>query len=129
MLVRFVGTSLWCSAMKILIVEDEIFAAMHLESALQDLGCTVVGIAPDAPSALDLAAFKPDLALVDVNLRDGPTGPSVARELANRYGTKVLFLTANPAEVGEVFPGVVGVVSKPWNETVIAKALTDLKAA
>ena len=33
--------------MKILIVEDEIFVAMHLEEAFQDLGCSVIGIAPD----------------------------------------------------------------------------------
>lgn len=82
--------------MKILIVEDEVFAAMHLEFALENLGCTVIGIAPDSQSALELGELGPDLAVVDLNLRDGLTGPTVARELANRYGTKVLFLTANP---------------------------------
>lgn len=109
--------------MKILIVEDEILAAMHLESALQDMGCTVIGIAPDAAAALDLAEGRPDLAVVDLNLRDGLTGPKVAREIANRYGTKVLFLTANPKEAGATFPGVIGVVSKPWNDQVIAEAV------
>ena len=109
--------------MKILIVEDEIFAALHLESALQDMGCTVIGIAPDASSALGLAEERPDLAIVDLNLRDGLTGPSVARQLANHYGAKVLFLTANPQQAGEAFPGLIGVVSKPWDEQVIAAAL------
>lgn len=102
--------------MKILIVEDEIFSALHLESALEDMGCTVVGIAPDAPSALDMAEAKPDLAVVDLNLRDGFTGPSLARELANRFGTKVFFLTGNPGQAGEPFEGMIGVVSKPWSE-------------
>jgi two-component system, response regulator PdtaR len=111
--------------MKILIVEDEVFAALHLESALEDLGCTVIGIAPDSQSALELGAMAPDLAVVDLNLRDGLTGPVIARELANRYGTKVLFLTGNPAETGELFENVIGVVSKPWDEQIIAKALHD----
>jgi two-component system, response regulator PdtaR len=111
--------------MKILIVEDEVFAAMHLEAALEDLGCTVIGIAPDSQSALELGAMAPDLAVVDLNLRDGPTGPIVARELANRYGTKVLFLTANPSETGEMFDNVVGVVIKPWDERIMAQALHD----
>jgi len=115
--------------MKILIVEDEVFAAMHLESALQDMGCTVIGIAPDTDSALELGAMKPDLAVVDLNLRDGLTGPAVARELANRYGTKVLFLTGNPREAGESFPGVVGVLSKPWNERIIGEAIEAAKVA
>ncbi len=114
--------------MKILIVEDEIFAALHLESTLEELGCTVVGIAPDMASAMQLGVVKPDIAVVDLNLRDGFTGPIVARELANRYGTKVLFLTGNPREVGETFDGVLGVVNKPWQEEdlreIVAKART-----
>ena len=114
-------------AMKILIVEDEVFAAMHLETTLEDLGCTVIGIAPDSQSALELGASAPDLAVVDLNLRDGMTGPVVARELANRYGTKVLFLTANPRDAGEPFDGVIGVISKPWSEAVIAKTIAAAK--
>lgn len=52
--------------MKVLIVEDEIFAALHLETAIQELGCEVIGIAPDSESALELAETGPDLALVDL---------------------------------------------------------------
>lgn len=100
--------------MKILIVEDEIFAAMHLEEALQDLGCEVIGIAPDTETARELGKQQPDVAVVDLNLRDGFTGPNIARELADRYGTKVFYLTGNPREAGEPFEGLLGVKSKPW---------------
>lgn len=110
--------------MKILIVEDEIFAALHLETAFEDMGCTVIGIAPDEPSALNLAAARPDLAVVDLNLRDGLTGPRIARELANRYGTKVLFLTGNPRQAGEPFQGMLGVMSKPWSENDLRHIVT-----
>lgn len=113
--------------MKVLIVEDEIFAALHLETAIKELGCEVIGIAPDASSALELAEKSPDLALVDLNLRDGLTGPEIARSLANRYGTKVLILTANPQEAGEPFEGLIGVVSKPWSDAALARTLEKVR--
>ena len=101
-------------AVKILIVEDEIFVAMHLEEAFQDLGCSVIGIAPDTETALALGEQEPQIAVVDLNLRDGFTGPQIARELAKRYGTKVFYLTGNPREAGEPFEGLLGIKSKPW---------------
>ena len=100
--------------MKILIVEDEIFTAMHLEEAFQEMGCDVIGIAPNTETALELAKQGPEIAVVDLNLRDGFTGPRIARELAARYGTKVYYLTGNPRDVGEPFEGLLGVKSKPW---------------
>lgn len=109
--------------MKVLIVEDEIFAALHLEDAVRDLGYHVVGIAPDRPSALQLAEERPDLAFVDLNLRDGLTGPDIARQLAEQYGTKVLILTANPREAGEPFEGLLGVLTKPWEERELKRHL------
>ena len=111
--------------MKILIVEDEIFVAMHLEEAFEDLGCDVIGIAPDTETALELGKLEPQVAVVDLNLRDGFTGPGIARELANRYGTKVYYLTGNPREAGEPFDGLLGVKSKPWGES----DLRDIVAA
>lgn len=113
--------------MKVLIVEDEIFAALHLETAIEELGCEVIGIAPDSESALELAETAPDLALVDLNLRDGLTGPQIARSLANQYGTKVLILTANPMEAGEPFEGLLGVVSKPWSERELASTVSKIR--
>lgn len=102
--------------MKVLIVEDEIFAALHLETLVEELGGQVVGIAPDTEAALEIGADGADLAVVDLNLRDGFTGCEIARELSKRYGTKVLFLTANPRQADTGIDGVVGVVSKPFDE-------------
>ena len=100
--------------MKILIVEDEIFTAMHLEEAFQELGCSVIGIASNTETALELAKQGPEIAVVDLNLRDGFTGPRIARELVARFDVKVFFLTGNPRDVGEPFEGLLGVKSKPW---------------
>jgi CheY-like chemotaxis protein len=116
--------------MKILIIEDEIFPALHLEAVMQELGCTVVGIAPDSASALRLAEEShADLALVDLNLRDGLTGPEVARQIATKYGTKVLFLTANPGQVVLDFEGAIGVVPKPFDEQAVKQVIETARLA
>ena len=110
----------------ILIVEDEFLVAANLEAMIEDLGHTVVGVAPDAATALTLADAGPDVALVDVNLADGPSGAQVGAMLS-RIGTAVVYLTANPAMLGDGVPGTIGVIAKPCDgktlEAAIAYAL------
>lgn len=109
---------------RVLIVEDEFLVAANLEAALEDFGFTTVGIAPDLEAALELAAEKPDLALVDIHLRDGQTGPVIAERLAREHGVAVLFVTANPRmAIDTRAPGIIGVLGKPCHEDLIAAAL------
>lgn len=103
-----------------LIVEDEIFVALDLERILTDAGYEVCAIAPDAETALQ-AAPQCDFALVDVNLRDGCTGPTIAQKLANEHGVKVVFVTANPSQIGAPAFGL-GYVRKPFSEAAILAA-------
>lgn len=105
----------------ILIVEDEIFLALDIENILQSGGYIVAGIASDRAEAL-AAADGAKIAFVDVNLRDGPTGPDIARELANRHGITVVYLTANPSQIGAQARGAVGVLEKPFREDSILRA-------
>ncbi len=105
----------------ILIVEDEIFVAMDIERILADAGYHVTAIAADADEALALGE-KVDLAFVDVNLRDGPTGPKIAAELAARYGTKVVYVTANPAQIEPKAATAIGYVRKPFRDEAIVAA-------
>jgi len=95
---------------------------MELESILEDLGHEPVGIAPDLPSAEQLAADPLDLALVDLNLRDGLTGPEIGRRLTDR-GVGVLFITANPRILGDGIAGTVGVLTKPTDEATVRAAV------
>jgi DNA-binding response OmpR family regulator len=110
----------------ILIVEDEFLVAANLEAMIEDLGHAVIGVAPDAATALTLADSAPDVALVDVNLADGPSGAQVGAMLS-RIGTAVVYLTANPAMLGDGVPGTIGVIAKPCDgktlEAAIAYAL------
>lgn len=106
---------------RILIVEDEILVALELQSALEDAGYEVVGVAPDKDAA-ERHAEPADLALVDLNLRDGLTGPEIGRMLGAR-GATVLFVTANPNLVGGGIPNAIGAISKPVDERVIRTAV------
>ena len=112
----------------ILIVEDEIFVAMDIERILADAGYTVTAIAADRESALD-DSVKADIAFVDVNLRDGQTGPTIASQLAARDGTRVIYVTANPAQIDPIADNAIGYIQKPFSAAAIraAVALADGK--
>lgn len=105
--------------MRILIVEDEILVALELEETLNDLGHTVVGIAPDRRSFEAFASEEIDLALVDLNLRDGETGVHIGRALADRRAA-VVFVTANPGLLREGVAGTIGILPKPATRKAVA---------
>jgi CheY-like chemotaxis protein len=106
---------------RILVVEDEIFVATEIEHVIAEMGHTPVAIAADQRSAL-ANAHDTDIALVDLNLRDGPTGSTIGHILAQTHGVTVLFMTANPSQLGDGVPGTLGVLPKPVTDK-------DLRAA
>lgn len=107
----------------ILIVEDEMLVALEMESILEERGYDIVGIASDLQGALAFADRNVDLALVDLNLRDGLTGPEIGRRLANEHRAKVLFVTANPRLLGDGIAGTIGVLTKPTDESSLTSAI------
>ncbi|OAN51688.1 transcriptional regulator [Sphingobium sp. TCM1] len=107
---------------KVLIVEDEIFVALEIEQIVEDAGFDVGAIAADRAAALESAASC-DIALVDLNLRDGPTGPQIGMELASRHGIRVIYVTANPSQIGEASVAALGVITKPFRPHSISAAL------
>jgi DNA-binding response OmpR family regulator len=104
----------------VIIVEDQALLAMELDYVLSEAGHIVVGCAMDSDEAVRIAAeTRPDVALVDVNLRDGVSGPAVARQLIEAHGSIVVFLTANPEQIPEGFSGAIGVLTKPFDAPTI----------
>ncbi|MEI9891042.1 MAG: response regulator [Caulobacteraceae bacterium] len=82
------------SALRILVVEDEMMVAMLVEDMLTDLGHEVAGVAHSLSSALSMIEAKAgefDLAVLDINLSGEPSFPA-ARRLMER-GTPFLFAT------------------------------------
>ncbi|WP_337267184.1 response regulator [Oryzifoliimicrobium ureilyticus] len=107
---------------RVLIVEDEFLIALDLEATVQNMGLEVAGLASNMPQALDLAPIA-DVALVDVNLSDGATGPEIGRKLAETYGVTVVFMTGNPEVIVDGVEGAIGVVSKPVMPSVVEQSL------
>ena len=99
--------------MRILIVEDELITAIDVEASLSEEGHQIIGIARESETALGLGQrLKPDLALVDVHLVDGETGPEIAGHLED-MGIPVLFMTANTSTLPDGMAGALGVIPKP----------------
>ena len=107
----------------VLIVEDEIFVATDIERILLDAGYVVTAIAADKPSAL-AAAPGAQIALADLNLRDGLTGPEIACELAREYGIKIIYVTANPSQIDPRAETAIGFIRKPFDEAAILNAVS-----
>jgi len=106
----------------ILIVEDEVFVALDIERVVMDSGYAVRGIAMDREEAMGLAGGCA-LALVDINLRDGRTGPSIAADLHEQFGVRSVFVTANPSQIGTPPPGALGYVCKPFDSHMLQSAI------
>ena len=87
-----------------------------------DAGHQVVGTAATASRALEIAeASTPDLALVDINLRDGSSGIEVARELLRRWNAPSLFVSGQSRAAHANKDAALGYIDKPYTpETVVA---------
>jgi CheY-like chemotaxis protein len=110
--------------LEVLIVEDEVLLATELEFLVEEVGCRAIGHAMSSDEAFAMASsLKPDLALVDVHLRDGPTGVEVARRIARDCGGVALFMTANVKRLPADFAGACGVIGKPYSEHGVKMAL------
>ncbi|MBX5134031.1 response regulator [Rhizobium lentis] len=112
---------------RVLIVEDEFLIALDLGATVEGIGMQVAGLANDREQALRLAPSS-DIAFVDVNLADGPTGPELGRRLAEEHGIAVVFMTGNPETVADGVKGAVGVVQKPVMPSLIEQLLKYLAA-
>ncbi|MCB2047385.1 MAG: response regulator [Novosphingobium sp.] len=110
------------TAPKILIVEDEFLVALQIEDVVSSRGYQVVAIVPDQ-ATFERVDDAPQVALVDLNLRDGLTGPEIARRLSSKFGCKIVYVTANPADIDRPAPTAVGIVPKPFSGTTILDAI------
>ena len=78
---------------RIYIIEDEALVARELKSRLHGLGYDVVGIAYGLAGLGPAIEARPDLLLIDINLKDCD-GIELASEINARWPVPVVFLTA-----------------------------------
>jgi len=84
------------SAPRILVVEDEALIAVELQERLHALGFATVGPVDTADAAVAMAEHaQPALVLMDIRLKGAGDGIDAAREIQNRFGIPVVFVTAN----------------------------------
>jgi|APThiThiocy_cv2_1041547.scaffolds.fasta_scaffold44909_2 CheY-like chemotaxis protein len=115
--------------LKVLIVEDEVLLAIDLESHLEALGQEIVGLAGDATQALALADVEhPDLALVDINLRDGRTGLVISSKLGAGHDTTVVLVTGSPEQIPADYAGAIGALTKPWRPEALEQLVMFVRA-
>lgn len=78
---------------RLLTIEDDELTRIALERVLDEEGYVVLG-RPDGSDVQEVVGeFRPDLAILDVELGGGPDGFSVARQLRGMGDFPILFLT------------------------------------
>lgn len=107
-------------AVRILIVEDEPLIAEDLRAHLEELGYEVCAACDNALDAMtEIAARKPDLLLLDINLGDGADGVQVAEKVKAKHATPFIFVTSHSdkATLERVKPlRPAGFIIKPFDE-------------
>lgn len=114
-------------AKKVLIVEDEFVIAHDLQTILENLHYEVIGIALSAEEArLMLNQVKPDVVLLDIQLKGAMSGIDIAQMLNKQYQIPFVFVSSfadenTIARVKETHP--FGYVLKPFDEREIYVAV------
>jgi DNA-binding NarL/FixJ family response regulator len=107
--------------MRLLIVEDEPGIALVIEDVAIDAGFEITGIAGNMSEALKQGS-EADIAIIDVRLGDGLTGPSIARALFSGFGLGVVYFTVKAGLIEN--PEGRAVVTEPASPDRIVDALS-----
>lgn len=112
---------------KIMIVEDEIFFATHLQDYLKKIDFEVPHVSASGDEALErIPQLKPDLVLMDIKIKGSMDGIETAKIIYERYRTPIIFITAYSdmetlERARETFP--FGFFVKPLDERQLGPAI------
>ena len=105
---------------RLLIVEDDMIIAANISLQLCNLGYEVTGIESRGEEAVHHALEnKPDIILMDINLKGKITGIETAKEIQKFLDIPIIYLTANVddatfSKARETHP--FAFISKPFNK-------------
>ena len=103
------------AAMLILLIEEEPISALSVMLELQSSGHKVIGPATHFDEALQLAhKHRPELALIDIDLKDEGDGIELARRFAE-LEIPAVFVSGQGALARAHSDLAVGYISKPFN--------------
>lgn len=115
--------------MLVLVVEDDVLLSMNIEATLTKAGYRTLGPIAWATEAVELVEkAKPDIALVDLSLRDGQVGAALARYLLSRWGVHSIFITGNTSDALRHQDAALGLLRKPFSHPELLKSLVVAKA-
>ena len=109
-------------ATDVLIIEDDTFIAMELETLVESLGHRVLGVARTHAEAIALTKKKkPGLILADIQLADGSSGLDAVNDLLKTFQVPVIFITAYPERflTGER-PEPAFLIAKPFQPATVS---------
>lgn len=116
--------------MRIIVVEDEVTVSENISGVLIGEGHSVVGVADNGLAAIRMGSAGADLALIDLRLKDGMTGGTIARRLGNLYGTPSVFVSANLQHCRDEaqHSRVIGCLAKPFTDDDLVKTVAIAEA-
>ncbi|MBC5774121.1 LytTR family transcriptional regulator DNA-binding domain-containing protein [Pontibacter sp. KCTC 32443] len=79
---------------KILISEDEVIIAEDIAACLEDLGYETCAIDTGEDTLDMIRETKPDLVLLDINLRGGSDGVDIGSQIKKEFNIPFIYLTA-----------------------------------
>jgi CheY-like chemotaxis protein len=81
----------------VLIIEDEPFIALDLQTLVEELGHKVVSVARTHREAVEAVKnVRPGLILADIQLADGSSGLEAVNQILASFSVPVIFITAYP---------------------------------
>jgi CheY-like chemotaxis protein len=116
---------------RVLIVEDELLVAWHLESLAREQNLEVSGLVPDGDGAIEQAVdLDVDLVLMDIRLAGQMDGIEAARRIREQRDTPIIFITAHGdaatrARIEKVLPGT-PVLAKPITAERLKEAIDSV---
>jgi len=79
----------------IFIVEDEWLVSLELQQRIKDLGYEIAGTSDNGDSAIKMILeTKPDLILIDINIKGNIDGIETARQVLVKYNVPIIYVTA-----------------------------------
>jgi DNA-directed RNA polymerase specialized sigma24 family protein len=116
-------------ATDVLIIEDEPFIALDIETLVEGLGHRVIDVARTRTEAVEaVRKHRPGLVLADIQLADGSSGIDAVNDILGSFAVPVIFITAYPERflTGER-PEPAFLITKPFRaetvKAVISQAL------
>lgn len=84
------------SKIKVIIIEDELIIAEDMKTILMSLQYDVIGIAYNRKTTESLLSKAlPDIALIDIQLKNNEDGISIGYEIKNKFHIPIVFITSH----------------------------------